>query len=186
MTASSKIFCLMSALYVVVGDLASLLVGENMGSLFPVLPPAPWLCHTWYCLWKLSLPLCQLEFHSPWQWLCPDMHMGLLLLCAVLFAHCTGCPGVLRKVGVNGSEWTWEGKEGFQNSPLFRFYFKLKCKWLSDCFSVYMRWSRKPEEVFHPLELELQVFVSQLMWVLGTEIRSFPYWAISPADNDHR
>lgn len=111
MAASSKIFCQISDLCVIVGCLYSILDGKNHGlPLFSVLPLVPWFCQygqsyglpTWYCLWKLSILLCQLEFHSPWQWLCPDMHLGLLLLCAVLFAYHTGYSGVFRKVGVDG------------------------------------------------------------------------------------
>lgn len=80
-TASSKIFCLISALYVIVGYLSSLLVGKNHG--LPLFCTSSCSLALSYLILSLEavLPvmLCQLEFHSPWQWLCPDMHMGLLL-----------------------------------------------------------------------------------------------------------
>lgn len=40
-------------------------------------------------------------------------------------------------------------------------------------------WLQKPEKAMDPLKLELQVFVSHLMSVLGLELRSFNCWVIT-------
>lgn len=59
---------------------------------------------------------------------------------------------------------------------------------LCECMEHYYRYSKRAKSVSHPLQLNLEMIVSHLTWMLGTKFRppgrtgsSLSPWAISPA-----
>lgn len=55
----------------------------------------------------------------------------------------------------------------FSNHPLFMWVFVCLC----ECMEHYYRYSKRAKSVSHPLQLDLEMIVSHLTWILGTKFR---------------